>query len=135
MPTPQTSPPPSVACSAVVLPMSRRQLKRLRQYEKRNTSKRRAKKRDVLWRETGGHCVYCNAQPAEKERSLDHIWPAARGGTWANENLMPACRDCNTRRQAKFPASRHVHPHWRSYVEKKERAMGLFGQNSNFNQQ
>ncbi len=40
----------------------------------------------------GRQCRYCNA-PAE---AMDHVWPRSRGGDDHPNNLVPACRDCNS---------------------------------------
>jgi 5-methylcytosine-specific restriction endonuclease McrA len=34
--------------------------------------------------------------------SMDHIWPASLGGTTAEENLLPACRDCQNKKADNF---------------------------------
>lgn len=39
-----------------------------------------------------GRCAYCGA-PAT---TLDHLYPIARGGTDYIENIVPACRPCNS---------------------------------------
>lgn len=61
-------------------------------------------------------CVYCYG-PAV---TLDHIVPKARGGTGRGHNLAPACRRCNTEKDAAklvvFLAARNrreVMPPWR----------------------
>jgi hypothetical protein len=47
----------------------------------------------------GFMCVYCDyhANTYDKWRSLtiDHFIPLAKDGTWAEENLVTACMDCN----------------------------------------
>ena len=53
------------------------------------------------WAETveafGGQCAYC-PRPAT---TIDHIEPIARGGLDAPENVVPACRSCNSSKGAK----------------------------------
>ena len=49
-------------------------------------------------------CVYCgtdlrNAAPADL--TLDHLLPRSAGGDNSNENLVLACRSCNSARQDK----------------------------------
>ena len=36
-------------------------------------------------------CHYCGGAGG----SVDHKKPVAKGGTWARENLLPACHPCN----------------------------------------
>lgn len=45
-----------------------------------------------------GACAYCRVAPAN---SKDHIIPLSLGGIHAIENLVPACRSCNSRKHAK----------------------------------
>ena len=40
-----------------------------------------------------GLCVYCNKR---KKLNLDHIEPLARGGAHDIENVVPACKSCNS---------------------------------------
>lgn len=96
------------------------QRKYLKELARRNTSKKTRTKRNKVWNETKGHCVYCNRTPPEKEKTLDHLWPKSKGGTYAQRNLLPACRECNNTRADGFPVSPHVHKRWKDYVRKKE---------------
>jgi len=106
--------------------LTRRQRRAIEHEERRNTSKKYAGRRAKLWAETGGMCCYCNSEPPEKDRSMDHLWPKAKGGGMEISNLIPACRECNAKRGTKFPASPYVHSRWRSYVAKKEADQGYF---------
>jgi 5-methylcytosine-specific restriction endonuclease McrA len=40
-----------------------------------------------------GRCGYCGRR---EKLVIDHILPIARGGTSEVDNLMPACRSCNS---------------------------------------
>lgn len=67
-----------------------------------------ARKRRAVWNKTNGRCWYCGVETldtdyeeADKSRILrqfqiDHLIPRKRGGTHAIENLVPACRYCNS---------------------------------------
>jgi hypothetical protein len=44
-------------------------------------------------------CSYCSA-PAE---AWDHVMPRSRGGPDTAENLVPACRSCNSQKSARTP--------------------------------
>lgn len=46
----------------------------------------------------GGHCTYCGATG---RLGPDHIVPVVRGGTSDIENIVPACRRCNTSKGAR----------------------------------
>lgn len=44
-------------------------------------------------------CQYCGAQA----ESIDHVLPRSRGGTHCWENVVAACRRCNTRKEDRTP--------------------------------
>lgn len=49
-------------------------------------------------------CAYCEVefQPCSmRERTIDHVLPLVRGGTNATENLLAACRRCNSQKNRK----------------------------------
>ena len=58
-----------------------------------------------------GHCYYCNAKVAPKELTLDHIVPLVRGGRSSKGNCVPACKECNSKKQDLLPTE------WDSYLE------------------
>ena len=43
----------------------------------------------------GGRCVYCGGAAT----SIDHVVPRSRGGEHVWENVVAACRACNTRKR------------------------------------
>lgn len=46
-------------------------------------------------------CYLCGVQFSNKsgfERTADHIWPLSMGGATIEENILPACEDCNRKR-------------------------------------
>ena len=51
--------------------------------------------RRAVFARDGGRCQYC-AAPAE---SIDHVVPRSRGGEHVWENVVAACRPCNTRKR------------------------------------
>ena len=56
----------------------------------------------VLWaqvvEEYSGACAYCRVAPGT---TRDHIIPLSAGGPHRIENLVPACRECNSRKHTK----------------------------------
>ena len=44
-------------------------------------------------------CVYCGAK--DKPLTRDHIVPLSQGGHHTAKNVVPACRGCNSRKNAK----------------------------------
>lgn len=51
------------------------------------------------WDYYGGLCWMCGADAVE----IDHVKPLAKGGSHWPSNLRPACRDCNSRKRARWP--------------------------------
>ncbi len=80
-------------------------------------------------------CQYCGA----RAESIDHVIPRSRGGTHCWENVVAACRKCNSKKENKLPeeaslrlrrvpqrphqhlriisAASEVHPSWNNYLE------------------
>ncbi len=50
-----------------------------------------------------GRCHYCgNTFPAE-ELTMDHVVPLSRGGKSTKGNIVPACKECNTKKKHATP--------------------------------
>lgn len=45
-----------------------------------------------------GRCAYCEEA---KARTIDHVIPLSRGGAHCADNVVPACRPCNSRKGAR----------------------------------
>ena len=66
-----------------------------------------------VWNKTGGLCWYCGCDLvlSEKRRDgayygpdgfcIEHLVPQIKGGTDALDNLVPACRHCNSRKRTR----------------------------------
>ncbi|MFP3980546.1 MAG: HNH endonuclease [Desulfobacterales bacterium] len=50
-----------------------------------------------------GVCHYCGRQVPPGELTMDHIVPIARGGKSTRGNVVPSCKDCNTRKKERLP--------------------------------
>jgi len=67
--------------------------------------KERAKARELRktrwWQQktAPGICYYCHQKFPYKELTMDHLVPLARGGRSTKDNLVPACKDCNTKKK------------------------------------
>lgn len=55
-----------------------------------------------LLRRCYGLCVYCRRNAAN---SLDHFIPLKRGGAHDYRNIVPACRNCNSKKREKEPTT------------------------------
>ena len=62
-----------------------------------------------------GLCHYCGARVAPKELTLDHIVPLVRGGRSTRGNCVPACKECNSRKQSLLPVE------WEEYLQNLEK--------------
>lgn len=68
---------------------------RLTNYVRVPVRRRAPLNRRAVFARDGGRCQYC-AGPAE---SIDHVVPRSRGGQHIWENVVAACRACNTRKR------------------------------------
>lgn len=77
-----------------------------------------------VWEEAGGRCEYCGIvvrrrrhkyDQADDTAEIDHVTPAAMGGTGERSNLKLSCKKCNRRREA---ALRSV---VRAHIEEEKR--------------
>ena len=55
-------------------------------------------------------CYYCGKRVPAAELTMDHIVPLVRGGRSVKENLVPACKACNTRKKTLLPME------WEEYM-------------------
>lgn len=112
---------------------------RLSRYVHVPFQRRRSLNRRAVFARDGNQCQYCG-RAAE---SLDHVIPRSRGGLHTWDNVVAACRRCNTRkrddllvdsgltlrrapksppRRAWFAAAAGTVPeHWEPYLEIPER--------------
>ena len=108
---------------------------RLRYFVKVPFRRRSALNRRAVFARDGGRCQYCGAAA----ESIDHVVPRAKGGTHTWENVVAACRPCNTakrdrllsetsmvlRRRPSVPreltwitvAVGTIPPHWEPYLQ------------------
>ena len=55
-------------------------------------------------------CQYCFDQYKTHELTFDHVIPRSRGGRTTWENIVAACRECNTRKGSRLPGECKMHP-------------------------
>ena len=99
-------------------------------FQRRSTLSRRA-----VFARDGHRCQYCGAHA----ENIDHVVPRSRGGEHVWENVVAACRPCNTKKEDRLLTEVHmvlrkkptapkeltwiivavgtVHPHWEPYLE------------------
>lgn len=68
---------------------------------KRERAKARELRQSQWWkrRRAAGICHYCGGKFPVRDLTMDHLVPLVRGGRSTKGNLVPACKDCNTKKQ------------------------------------
>ncbi len=67
---------------------------------------RARKLRSSQWwkrKRSSGICQYCKNNFLPKELTMDHIIPLARGGKSEKFNVVPCCKECNTKKNQLLP--------------------------------
>jgi 5-methylcytosine-specific restriction endonuclease McrA len=59
-----------------------------------------------------GECHFCGQRFPPRELTMDHIVPVIRGGKSTKGNLVPACKDCNSKKKYMLPIE------WEEYLER-----------------
>lgn len=72
---------------------------RLRTFVKVPYARRVPLNRRAVFARDSARCQYCYSQA----ENLDHVLPRSRGGTHTWENVVAACRRCNTRKGNRTP--------------------------------
>lgn len=62
-----------------------------------------------------GVCHYCGNTFPPKELTMDHLVPIVRGGRSVKSNLVPACKDCNSKKKYMLPLE------WEEYMTKLDK--------------
>ena len=69
--------------------------------------------RDSQWwkrKRSSGICYYCGGKFRPVELTMDHLVPIARGGRSVQGNVVPACKDCNSKKKYLLPSE------WEEYL-------------------
>lgn len=72
----------------------------------------RALRATAWWKRkrASGRCYYCREKVPPRELTMDHLVPLIRGGTSAKHNMVPACKNCNSRKKYLLPLE------WEDYL-------------------
>lgn len=72
---------------------------------KKERAKARKLRNSQWWkrRRAEGICHYCGRKFLPAELTMDHLIPLVRGGKSEKFNLVPCCKDCNSRKQQMLP--------------------------------
>ncbi|MEJ2033360.1 MAG: HNH endonuclease signature motif containing protein [Deltaproteobacteria bacterium] len=80
----------------------------------------RAKARDLRktrwWQQkiAKGVCHYCGRRISPSALTMDHLVPLSRGGRSSKANLVPTCKECNTKKRTLLPLE------WEEYMARLE---------------
>lgn len=79
----------------------------------REKSKAREMRGSQWWknRRARGVCYYCNKRIPAKSLTMDHIVPIIRGGKTTRGNVVPCCKECNSRKKYLLPSE------WQEYLD------------------
>ncbi len=83
---------------------------------KKERAKARALRKTRWWQQktASGKCYYCGKKVVYKNITMDHIIPLARGGRSTRDNLVPACKECNTKKKNMLSVE------WEEYLGRME---------------
>lgn len=81
---------------------------------RRERDKSRELRKSRWWKNriAQGRCHWCGNRFSPDELTMDHIVPVARGGKASRNNVVPACKDCNSRKKYLLPME------WEEYLAK-----------------
>lgn len=62
-------------------------------------------KKTAWWKQkrSSGLCHYCQGKFAVEDLTMDHLIPIIRGGKSIKPNLVPSCKDCNSKKKYNLP--------------------------------
>ena len=80
---------------------------------RREKEKARALRRTHWWDKKiqEGRCHYCREKVGREHLTMDHVVPLSRGGKSKKGNIVPACKDCNTKKKYLLPIE------WEEYLK------------------
>jgi 5-methylcytosine-specific restriction protein A len=80
---------------------------------RREKTKAREMRRSQWWKNqmARGQCHYCRCRFHPSELTMDHVVPIARGGHSTKSNVVPACKECNSRKKYLLPVE------WQEYLD------------------
>ena len=78
----------------------------------REKAKARKMRHTAWWsrRIQKGICHYCGDNVGSKNLTMDHVVPMSRGGKSKKGNLVPACKECNNKKNYLLPIE------WEEYL-------------------
>lgn len=80
---------------------------------KREKQKARELRHSSWWKKkiATGVCYYCGKKCKPSELTMDHVIPLSRGGYSEKINIVPCCKECNTKKKSLLPVE------WEEYIQ------------------
>lgn len=76
-----------------------------------------------LFRRDGSLCMYCGGSFPERQLTRDHVKPISQGGRDRWNNVVAACKSCNTRKGGRTPEQANLpllaipyEPNWAEFL-------------------
>jgi len=84
---------------------------------RREKDRARALRASAWWKRriAAGACHYCARAVGARALTMDHLVPLIRGGRSVKGNVVPACKDCNSKKQSLLPWE------WEQYLRSRGR--------------
>ncbi|MCF7853239.1 MAG: HNH endonuclease [Candidatus Pacebacteria bacterium] len=81
---------------------------------RREKNKARELRKSQWWKNVlaKGQCYYCRRRFHPRDLTMDHLVPIIRGGKTTRRNLVPCCKECNTKKKYLLPVE------WEEYVNR-----------------
>ncbi len=82
---------------------------------KKEKQKARELRKSRWWQRkcSDGKCYYCGKEVGVANLTMDHVVPLVRGGRSTKDNLVPACKECNSKKKYLLPME------WEEYLNQK----------------
>ena len=83
---------------------------------RRQKAKARELRKTRWWQQKSASsiCWYCRLKVAPKDITMDHIVPLAQGGRSSRDNLVPACKSCNSKKKNMMPIA------WQEFLDEQK---------------
>ena len=83
------------------------------EHVRREKAKAAKLRRSQWWKNVlgRGRCHYCGGRFHPRELSMDHVVPIIRGGRTTRGNVVPCCKDCNSKKKYYLPVE------WEEYLD------------------
>ena len=81
---------------------------------RREKQKARDLRKTQWWKQkcAKGICYYCKSMTLPRDMTMDHIVPVIRGGKSTKNNVVPACKQCNSKKKHSLPME------WEEYLQR-----------------